>query len=169
MANDFINGNVIGFAELQPHEKPLIKAFLTDNRITIKDIQRVMSFPCVKDTEKQAILLILAGYLRFGVLESALQKRWRVNYGVNPKGHRKLAVPFKAKDVASERTEFGHPDMAIILTQISYYYSGLSDSQLMECFDYLKSKFHINPTSEYERYSTFLPTKSTPRSKIIME
>jgi hypothetical protein len=45
-----------------------------------------------------------------------------------------MAVPFRAKDVASERTEFGHPDVAIVLTQLSYYYSGLSDAQLEHVF-----------------------------------
>lgn len=35
-----------------------------------------------------------------------------------------MAIPFKAKDVAAEMTEFGHPDVAICLTQLSYYYSG---------------------------------------------
>jgi hypothetical protein len=37
-----------------------------------------------------------------------------------------MAVPFQAKDVPAERAEFGHPDVAIILTILSYYYSGLS-------------------------------------------
>ncbi len=32
------------------------------------------------------------------------------------------------------RTEFGHPDVAIMLTQLSYYYSGLSNEELEECF-----------------------------------
>jgi hypothetical protein len=50
-------------------------------------------------------ILILAGCLRYEVLFVALSKRWKVNYGVNPNGFRKMAVPFKAKDVASERTK----------------------------------------------------------------
>lgn len=70
------------------------------------------------------IILILSGLLRFEVLRFVLLKRWRVNYGVNDKGHRLIAIPFKAKDVAAEMTEFGHPDITICLTQLSYYYSG---------------------------------------------
>lgn len=73
----------------------------------------------------QSIILILNGLLSFDVLKLMLQKRWRVNYGINTKGPRKMAVPFRAKDVAAELTEFGHPDVAIGFTHLSYYYSGL--------------------------------------------
>jgi hypothetical protein len=66
-----------------------------------------------------------------------------------------MAVPFKAKDVASERTEFGHPDMAIILTQISYYYSGLTDDQLRDCFS--SKEFQNNPAVEYARWIQNVP------------
>ena len=51
-----------------------------------------------------------------------------------------MAVPFRAKDVASDRTEFGHPDVALILTHLSYYFSGLNDQQLLECFDCLSKE-----------------------------
>lgn len=75
----------------------------------------------------QNIILILNGLLQFDVLKLMLVKRWRVNYGINEKGKdkRKMAVPFRAKDVAAELTEFGHPDVAIGFTHLSYYYSGL--------------------------------------------
>lgn len=82
----------------------------------------------------QDTILILAGLLKYEVLRVVLSKRWRVNYGVFDKGHRKMAIPFKAKDVAAEMTEFGQPDVAIAFTHLSYYYSGLSDAQLYECF-----------------------------------
>lgn len=73
---------------------------------------------------KREIFLILSGLLRFKVLKLVLIRRWRVNFGVNEKGTRRMAIPFKAKDVAAEMIEFGHPDLAICLTQLSYYYSG---------------------------------------------
>lgn len=69
--------------------------------------------------------MILSGLLRFEVLKLALIKRWRVNYGVDVNSdRRKMAVPFRAKGVAAEMTEYGHPDVAICLTLLSYYYSG---------------------------------------------
>ena len=59
----------------------------------------------------------------------ALRMRWRVEFGVRPSGRPKMAVPFRAKDVPVERAEYGHPDVAIMLMQLSYYKSGLSDEQ----------------------------------------
>ncbi|CAF4557907.1 unnamed protein product, partial [Rotaria magnacalcarata] len=81
----------------------------------------------------------MRGLLSSEVLFVTLKKRYRVNFGVNPnpKFNRLMAVPFRAKDVAAENTEFGHPDVGLVLTQISYYYSGLSDLQLRQCFDRL--------------------------------
>lgn len=37
-----------------------------------------------------------------------------------------MAIPFKAKDVGAEIVEFGHLDVTICLTQISFYCEGLS-------------------------------------------
>lgn len=70
---------------------------------------------------------------------------------------RLMAVPFKAKDVARERTEFGHSDMAIILTQLSYYYSGLTDEQVIQCFNLLKKSDILNPMHEYDSWIQFIP------------
>ncbi|CAF4309861.1 unnamed protein product [Rotaria sp. Silwood2] len=66
----------------------------------------------------------------------------RVNYGINPNTtfNCKMAVPFRAKDVAPERTESGHPDVALVLTHLTYYYSGLNDQQLLQCFNRLDRK-----------------------------
>ncbi|CAF4460911.1 unnamed protein product, partial [Rotaria sp. Silwood2] len=96
--------------------------------------------------------LIVRGLLSSEVLLVALKKRYRVNYGVtqNSSFHRLMAVPFQAKDVAADRTEFGHPDVALVLTQLSYCYSGLSDSQLIQCFDRLTEK-ETDPRSIYEQ------------------
>lgn len=37
-----------------------------------------------------------------------------------------MAVPYKAKDVPDQRADFGHVDVAISLTCLNYYYSGLN-------------------------------------------
>ena len=99
------------------------------------------------------LFLIVRGLLSSEVLLMALKKRYRVNYGisVNPSFNRLMAVPFRAKDVAADRTEFGHPDVALVLTQLSYYYCGLNDSQLIECFDRLSDK-ESDPATVYEQW-----------------
>lgn len=81
------------------------------------------------DLESETIYFILRGILYYEVLYLALTKRWRVNYGVNYSKNRRLlqAVPFRAKDVPAERAQFSHPDVSIILTILSYYYSGLKE------------------------------------------
>jgi len=85
-------------------------------------------------------LLLLRGLLAKGVILFALgQKRFRVNYGLAP-GRRPqtmLAVPYRAKDMPSPRSEFSHPDVVIVLTCLSYYYSGLSDAQMYTCLELL--------------------------------
>ncbi|UKZ74662.1 hypothetical protein TrVFT333_002332 [Trichoderma virens FT-333] len=77
---------------------------------------------------------------RRGVLSFAFrQKRWRVNYGLAlsrvPKT--RLAVPYRAKDNPTARSEFSHPDVVIELTALTYYYGGLSDDDLFASFDHL--------------------------------
>ncbi|KAI9148869.1 hypothetical protein HJFPF1_10912 [Paramyrothecium foliicola] len=75
-------------------------------------------------------LLLLRGLFAGGVLEHVFrQKRWRVNYGLDPRRipSTRLAVPFHAKDSPTASSEFSHPDVVICLTCLSYYYGGLSD------------------------------------------
>ncbi|KAB5577460.1 hypothetical protein GE09DRAFT_1213688 [Coniochaeta sp. 2T2.1] len=48
-----------------------------------------------------------------------------------------LAVPYRAKDIPSPRSEFSHPDVVIVLTCLSYYYCGLSHTELYTCLELL--------------------------------
>lgn len=165
ICQDFMSGRIIQFSEIKESEKPLIEKFLIDTELTEENVKQLLELPVVKESETNLeTLLILSGYLRFGVLESALSKRWRVNYGVNSKSKKEIAVPYKAKDVSSERTEFGHPDMAIVLTQLSYYYSGLSDHQLTDCFNLLRSNEKLNSSAEYARWIENVPKKQVKDS-----
>lgn len=83
------------------------------------------------------IVLLLKGLIGGGISAFCLQhKRWRVEYGLDL-SRSLLAVPYHAKDVPSPRSEFSHPDVAIVLTCLSYYYQGLSDSQLKIAFEKL--------------------------------
>ncbi|KAG8938032.1 hypothetical protein FRC03_007699, partial [Tulasnella sp. 419] len=95
-------------------------------------------------------LLIVRGLLAHGILQFVLkEKRWRVDYG--PDFSRSMmAVPYRAKDVPSLRAEFSHPDVAILLTCLSYYWQGLSQSQLEQCFDLLLKQ--DNPSMEYRKW-----------------
>ncbi|KAJ7636920.1 hypothetical protein FB45DRAFT_1056179 [Roridomyces roridus] len=93
-------------------------------------------------------ILLRRGILAGGILVFALnQKRWRVNYGLDLR-RTMLAVPYRAKDVPSLRTDFGHPDVAIVLTCLSYYYGGLTEEQFDLCLELLLKL--DNPALEYE-------------------
>jgi hypothetical protein len=95
-------------------------------------------------------ILALRGLLGHGILLTVLkEKRWRVDYGLDI-SRSMLAVPYRAKDIPSHRAEFGHTDIAICLTCLTYYYEGLTDAQLEACFSQLfKSD---NPDLEYEEW-----------------
>ncbi|CAF1466508.1 unnamed protein product [Adineta ricciae] len=128
VANDWINQK--SYRQL---DQQRILSFILDTSSSIDSL--LNQFP----ESTNQLLLILRGLLSSEVLFVALKKRYRVNFGINSntKFNRLMAVPFRAKDVAAENTEFGHPDVAIVLTQLSYYYQGLTDPQMYQCFNRL--------------------------------
>lgn len=54
------------------------------------------------------------------------------------------------KDVPSLKAEFGHPDVAITLTCLSYYYGGLTAAQVSQCFALLLKM--DDPQREYAEW-----------------
>lgn len=60
-----------------------------------------------------------------------LSKRWNVQYGIHPLRD-PIAVPFRSKGIPSDQAEFGHPDVSILLTCLSFYNSGLTLKQFRE-------------------------------------
>ncbi|PWY86579.1 hypothetical protein BO94DRAFT_597312 [Aspergillus sclerotioniger CBS 115572] len=95
-------------------------------------------------------LLVLRGLLAYVILRFTLAgKRWLVDYGLHPE-RCMMAVPFRAKGVLSENAEFGHPDVAITLTCLSYYYHGLSPDQILHCFAILGKE--NDPGAEYQHW-----------------
>jgi hypothetical protein len=77
------------------------------------------------ETIARKTLLLIRGLLHHWILLLCLRKRWNVQYGLHPTRD-PMAVPFEAKGIPSEQAEFGHPDAAILLTCLAFYYTGLS-------------------------------------------
>lgn len=105
-------------------------------------------------------LLILRGLLAHRIIQFAVGgKRWLVDYGLHP-SRCLMAVPYRAKGVPSDNAEFGHPDVAIVLTCLSYYYHGLNQDQTRHCFDLVTKE--NDPAAEYQRWilrgASSLPT-----------
>jgi hypothetical protein len=114
-----------------------IVRFVTEERETVRE-NLVSQYQA--DTPQFADLLALRGYLACGLLTNSLQQRHRVNYGVKRVGgatKKRLAVPFRACDTPSERSEYAHPDSAICFTTLSYYYDGLTRMELVTAFGVL--------------------------------
>ncbi|KAK0877257.1 hypothetical protein LTR87_008871 [Friedmanniomyces endolithicus] len=121
-----------------------VLTYITKLELTPREIQSVEGTddrPGVFWSEStKSPLLLLRGLFAAGVLAFAFgQKRWRVNYGLDSsrKPNTKLAVPYRAKDMPSPRSEFSHPDVIITLTTLSYYYAGLEEEDLATAFDHL--------------------------------
>ncbi|KAH6614844.1 hypothetical protein C7974DRAFT_475294 [Boeremia exigua] len=124
----------------QPRDtQEAILQYISITDLSTKQIQAVELSRFWTAATKEPLLLV-RGLIAGGVLRFSLsQKRWRVNYGLD---HARipstlLAVPYRAKDSPSPRSEFSHPDVVILLTLLSYYYGGLQDEELFDAFHHL--------------------------------
>jgi hypothetical protein len=150
VAQDVISGALdnISFDQASFHVKQAVYQFIATEKASNTCISLVEKH--YRDTTVWPGLLVLRGLLACGILVYALkERRWRVDYGLTQK-RTMLAVPFRAKDMPSLRAEFGHPDVAVTLTCLSYYHGGLTLQQLMLCFELLLKQ--DNPDLEYESW-----------------
>jgi hypothetical protein len=116
----------------------LVKFDLSDDEI--KDVEGLGQGSLWESTAAKSSLLVLRGLLAGGILAFVFgHKRWRVNYGLvaTRKPPTKLAVPYRAKDNPTPRSEFSHPDVVLILTSLSCYYDGLDDEDLFTALEQL--------------------------------
>ncbi|CAE7560992.1 unnamed protein product [Symbiodinium sp. CCMP2592] len=111
------------------------------------------------DPSLQPVAYMLRGLLCHDILLLALSKRWRVEYGVHPGGRRRMAVPYRAKDVATDRTDFGHPDVAIVLSVLTYYRGGLDDKAMEEVFERLHHKGGRRAEAIYSEWTSQMGDK----------
>eukprot|EP00835_Amoeboradix_gromovi_P000089 NODE_3_length_56144_cov_0.348184.p8 type:complete len:937 gc:universal NODE_3_length_56144_cov_0.348184:7396-10206(+) len=150
-----------GFEEVRLNKKyviDLVNQLLCSIAVPEYDTDEIVDFivnPRTSFTFDSPPLLILRGLFAYELLYHALNKRFRVNYGVDI-SFRYMAVPFKAKDTPTENTEFGHPDTAIVLTLLSYYQYGLSELQLTQVFELL-----LKLPNCYELYQKWTGSTST--------
>ena len=133
--------------------------YITQPTVLGTQHQRVESICHANPTRDPAILktiLLLRGLLGHGVLLTVLKdKRWRVDYGLDTT-RSMLAVPYRAKDSPSSRAEFGHTDVAITLTCLTYYYNGLEEAQLELSFEQLFKT--DNPSLTYDEWTKVCPS-----------
>ncbi|KIK28278.1 hypothetical protein PISMIDRAFT_610109 [Pisolithus microcarpus 441] len=148
IAQDIMGGWLLNSTRARRAERTAIHHFITHVDVASSEVQILRDY--CGDTAMWMTLLHLRGLLASGILLFALmERRWRVDYGLAP-SRTMLAVPYRAKDVPAPRAEFSHPDVAIVLTCLSYYYGGLDQEQLMLCFEHLLML--DNPDQEYESW-----------------
>lgn len=148
IASDVVDSHVPGlnFQLCSPTVKKAVLNFIQDQQVSVEDCKELTrSFGEQKPLIQK--LLLVRGFVAYKILIFVLQsKRWSVNYGFDPT--RCLsAVPYRAKGVPAPSAEFGHPDVAVALTCLSYYYSGLSDSQIRKSLELLRKS--DDPSIEY--------------------
>ncbi|KAB5592328.1 kinase-(PK-like) protein [Ceratobasidium theobromae] len=156
---DILGGQIpnLNCTRLPSPVRKLALKFITEKNFSYQGYQNLKQ-KCDSTTWKG--LLLVRGLLASGIVVFALKyKHYRVDYGLDL-SRSLLAVPYRAKqDIPSLRAEFGHPDVAVVLTCLSYYYKGLTEDQLDQCFELLYKL--DNPTLEYEQWtqrSSTIPT-----------
>ncbi|KAH7361363.1 hypothetical protein BKA66DRAFT_444744 [Pyrenochaeta sp. MPI-SDFR-AT-0127] len=145
-----------------PKIRHAVRKYITQWEMTLEESEAVEHSRFWDITTINQILL-LRGLLAGGILGFALgRKRWRVDYGLDQTREKstKLAVPYKAKDSPTPRSEFSHPDVVIVLTCLSYYYDGLGDQALFESFELLIRS--DNADLEYQAWAHTAPTLPGP-------
>ncbi|KAJ3858551.1 hypothetical protein EV359DRAFT_3498, partial [Lentinula novae-zelandiae] len=150
LADDIMAGKLenVHFGFLASQDQHVVRKFITSFKVDTEDVETVKR--CFESSGKWGSVLLLRGLLGHGLLTYVLMKRrWRVDYGLDLK-RSLLAVPYRAKDVPSLNAEFGHPDIALLLTCLSYYYQGLSKDQLLTAFQLLLISDNI--AAEYETW-----------------
>ncbi|KAJ9413498.1 hypothetical protein QL093DRAFT_2594586 [Fusarium oxysporum] len=145
-------------AHQHPNIRNAVRRYITQWDMSSKEIGAVEKSPFWHESTINHILL-LRGLFASGILSFVFaQKRWRVSYGLDPNRGKttKLAVPFRAKDNPTPRSEFSHPDVVIVLTCLTYYYGGLDNEALFTAFDLLIRS--DNADLEYQEWVKASPT-----------
>ena len=148
LADDVLEGHLpaLSFEHCPTRVKQVALRFIQNLQVSKEDSEIITSFYGGGASFFQNLLLV-RGLIAYKILLFVLEgKRWSVNYGLHP-SRCLCAVPYRAKDVPAPSAEFGHPDVAIALTCLSYYYAGLSRVQIRQCFELLSKA--DDPTLEY--------------------
>ncbi|KAH0276074.1 hypothetical protein KCU91_g4106, partial [Aureobasidium melanogenum] len=137
LVTDIISGQLAGvsFDYFSETTRDAIRNFIRLRDVTEHDLS-IIKRDCV-DTGHWIAILIFRGYFAHDLLSFVLQrKRWLVEYGADL-ARCLMAVPYRAKGIPTQNSEFGHPDVAILLTCLSFYYTGLNMTQVEDCFKIL--------------------------------
>lgn len=138
-------GGILPVSNLTAEQLRAIEVFLLSPPSGEDNTQKI---ECLSEGIRKTVLL-LRGLLGLRILPLALNKRWNVEYGLHP-SRCLVSVPYRGKGVPSASAEFGHPDVAILLTLLSYYSSGISASQFRTSLTAVLDS--DDPSEEYDQW-----------------
>ncbi|KAI0003525.1 hypothetical protein F4779DRAFT_621832 [Xylariaceae sp. FL0662B] len=139
---------IIPVDTLDQADRLAIKEFLSGGKVRQSSLDRIGRL-CPDRPHIRQCVYLLRGLFVHRILIMTLKKRYGVQYGLHPLRD-PVAVPFHAKGVPSEQSEFGHVDVAILLTALAFYYCGINLTQTRQALEaVLKSD---DPTSEYDKW-----------------
>ncbi|KAK1982971.1 hypothetical protein LZ30DRAFT_780902 [Colletotrichum cereale] len=141
-------GGILPMQNLDAAERLALRDFLVNERPRDGTLQRIRQLCPDRPSVRQTIYL-LRGVLLNRILMMTLKKRWNVQYGLHPLRD-PIAVPYHAKGVPSEQSEWGHPDVAILFTCLAFYYDGINIAQLTQSLEHLLKS--DDPSSEYDKW-----------------
>lgn len=101
---------IIPMDTFEPADRIAVKEFLSGGKVRQSSLDRIGRLCPDRPHVKQTIYL-LRGLFIHRILVMALKKRYNVQYGLHP-SRDPVAVPFHAKGVPSEQSEFGHADVS---------------------------------------------------------
>lgn len=149
-------------------DRHAIKAFITEatpEKAVVKQISDIHK----NSPPDGYVIYLLRGLLVHRLLILTLSRRWNVQYGIHPTRD-PVSVPFLFKGIASNLAEWGHVDVSLLFTCLSFYYQGLSMMQLRQSLEQiLKSD---DPAREYEHWtegSVELPDRHRDWTSINLE
>lgn len=151
LVNDILDSQipVLPIKECSAEELEIIRQFISVENLPPLSIEDAVNLFPDKPDARQALHL-LRGLLVHRILLLSLKKRWNVQYGLHPLRD-PIAVPYHSKGVPSEQAEWGHLDVAILLTCLAFYFAGLECDQLRQSLEHvLKSD---DPASGYDRWT----------------
>ncbi|TQS35022.1 hypothetical protein Golomagni_04573, partial [Golovinomyces magnicellulatus] len=155
LKNDLCSGRSMIIPTYSPKVQEAIREFINDDEVSDSVTSTIDSLGTEHPINRQIIYLI-RGLFVHKILITVLKKRWNVQYGLHP--HRDpIAVPYHAKGCPSDQSEWGHPDVALLLTCLSFYYEGINFEQFRQTLNYVRQT--DDPVQLYDRlvHETQLP------------
>ncbi|KIW67043.1 hypothetical protein PV04_06320 [Phialophora macrospora] len=140
--------HLLNIENFSASERQAIRAFITEANPQNPAVK------CVSEIHKNSpadgyVIYLLRGLLVHRILILTLSRRWNVQYGLHPLRD-PVSVPFLGKGIASNLAEWGHVDVSLLFTCLSFYYQGLAPAQLKQSLEQiLKSD---DPAREYEQW-----------------